>query len=74
MANVLIDQKECIGCKLCVSCSPDLFEFDDKRFKAKLKQKGKATEILSADLSSEQLTKIKEAIEICPTQAIKLAE
>jgi ferredoxin len=74
MAKISINQKECIGCSFCEGCVPELFKFDEKDFKGKLKENGNLTETISVELSDEQLKWVKEATEGCPVQAIKLLE
>lgn len=74
MVRISIDQKKCAGCGFCVNYAPDLFKFDTKQFKAKLKQKNKFTEVLLINLSPKQTKEIKDVIKGCPAQAIKLSK
>jgi ferredoxin len=74
MTKISINQKECIGCSFCESCAPELFKFDEKDFKGKLKENGNLTDTISVELSNEQLKQVKEAAEGCPVQAIELLE
>jgi len=53
---VKIDRNKCIGCGLCSSDCPEIFEIDDDG-KSKIK-------------SEKKLPCIKRAIEDCPVQAI----
>jgi len=56
--TIKIVAKNCIGCGSCAALLPDYFELDFKTGKARIiKQPKKESEV-------------KEAIEICPTQAI----
>ena len=55
---VKVDQEKCIGCGACVSTCPEVFEM--KNMKAEVK-KGK--EKVNSPC-------IKEAIEVCPVEAI----
>ncbi len=59
MAQVIIDQDECIGCEACVETCPDVFAFDD--------EEEKATVIDGADADADC---IDEAIASCPAECI----
>ena len=74
MTKISINQKECIGCNFCMSCLPEIFEFDEKNFKGKLKENGNLVDTVSVELLPEQLKRVKEAIEGCPAQAISIIE
>lgn len=56
---VKIDRDACIGCGVCTTICPEVFELDDE---------GKAIIVKNANLS---LNCVDEAIENCPTTAIK---
>lgn len=56
---VNVDRDSCIGCGVCTTICPEVFELDDE---------GKAVIIKNANLSLEC---VSEAIENCPTNAIK---
>ncbi len=58
--NVIVDRDLCIGCGLCASICPEVFEMDDE---------GKA--IVSAQ-PAERTDTLKEAIDSCPTTAISI--
>jgi len=55
---IRIDEEKCIGCGSCSAVCPDYFEMDFDKGKAIIKKQ------------PESIAKVKEAIEICPTQAI----
>ena len=57
--KVTVDGDTCIGCGVCVSVCPDVFELDDNSI---------AVVFDGADLSSDSLD---EAIENCPVNAIE---
>ena len=57
---VSIDRDACIGCGVCTTICPDVFELDDE---------GKATIKEGADTSVDC---VKEAAENCPTNAIQV--
>ena len=63
MAKILVDKKDCIGCGACVAVAPGLFELDEDN---------NAESKIIGELNDEELTKAKEAEEICPVQAIKV--
>lgn len=56
--------EKCIGCTLCTSVCPDVYEMDDED-KAFAKN-----ENVPADLEGE----VREAAESCPTEAIEVEE
>lgn len=51
-----VDEKKCIGCGLCASLCPEVFEMTDD-MKAKVK-------------SQKKLPCVQDAISSCPTEAI----
>jgi len=53
---IKVDKKACIGCGLCASLCPEVFEMQDD---------GKA-----GVKAQKKLPCVKDAIESCPTQAI----
>ncbi len=57
--KVSIDKEACIGCGVCVSIAPDVFEMDDD---------GKAKVIKEEGFDEST---VQSAIDQCPTQAIK---
>jgi len=60
MPKVIVDQKICIGCGLCASMLPDVFEMDDSG-KSRVKREDAAP-----------LEKIREIAGMCPARAIKV--
>lgn len=60
MKKIKVDKKKCLGCGVCISLCPEVFELEDG--KSKVKEK--------VDLKKHK-DSIKEAIQICPVQAIK---
>lgn len=59
MAQVIIDEDECIGCEACVETCPDVFAFDD--------EEEKAIVIEGADPDADC---VDEAIASCPAECI----
>jgi ferredoxin len=62
--KILIDQDKCIGCGACGITAPEAFGFDDIKSKAIVKKNAENTDS----------SKIQEAIERCPVQAISIEE
>lgn len=62
--KVLIDQDTCIGCGACGITAPEAFGFDDEKGKAIVKKGAENTDS----------SKIQEAIDRCPVQAISIEE
>lgn len=60
--KIKVDKKKCLGCGVCISFCPEVFELKDG--KSKVKEK--------VDLKKYK-DSIKEAIEICPVEAIKIS-
>lgn len=58
-----VDQDVCIGCGLCASTCPEVFEMNDE---------GKAEAV--ADTTDENRDGVLEAIENCPVSAIRKQE
>jgi len=64
MARVKVDQDTCIGCGVCSSLCPEIFEMGDDG-----KSHVKKEVVEGADLDC-----VKQAIDSCPVQAISLEE
>lgn len=62
MAKIIIDKNKCIRCGTCVAIAPKSFKLTDD---------GKAQ--LIEPVADDEKT-IKEVIDSCPVQAIKLAD
>ncbi len=60
MPKVTVDKKLCIGCGLCASMLPEVFELDEDG-KSSVKNENGAP-----------LEKIKEVADMCPAKAIKV--
>jgi len=59
--KITIDKETCIGCGSCTAVCSDSFELSEDN-KAHLKEKG------------EDAKCVKEAVDICPVQAIEISE
>jgi ferredoxin len=64
ITKVWLDESEdeCTSCELCADIAPDVFEVPDKMIVKP-----------NADLDSNE-TDIREAVDNCPTQVIKIEE
>lgn len=58
--KVKVDQNACIGCGACVSICPDVFSFNDEGF----------AQAITEAVPEEDVERVREAIEGCPTEAI----
>ncbi len=56
--KIAIDEEKCIGCGSCAAVCSEYFEMDFDKGKAVVKKQ------------PDNFAKIREAMEICPTQAI----
>lgn len=59
--KVKVDPELCIACGACISLAPEVYDWDDD---------GKAKAI-AAEVPSDKEGEAKEALESCPTEAIK---
>jgi len=61
--RVLIDPELCIGCENCVDLVPEVFEMQDD-----------LATVIEGEVPEELEEKVREAVEICPVEAIKIEE
>ena len=61
--RAFVDEDTCVGCGLCVTAAPDVFEIDNE---------GKSHAV--ADTTSGNRQSVLEAIEGCPVGAIREEE
>ncbi len=61
--RVKIDPELCIGCESCVDFLPEVFEMEDE-----------LASVREEEVPEELEDKVKEAIEMCPVEAIKIDE
>lgn len=59
--ELYVDQDLCIGCGACISLCPDVFDWNDD---------GKA-EVTVAEVPSDEEETATDAMDSCPTEAIK---
>lgn len=62
MGKIIVDQNKCIGCGTCIAIAPKSFQFNSE---------GKSEPVIPPGDGEE---KIKEAVESCPVNAIKIEE
>lgn len=68
MKKIEVDQNKCIGCGACVSLTNnEIFDFNDDGLVS-------AIENNFDELNEEKKEEVKDAIEGCPTDAIKIEE
>lgn len=59
--KIYVDQELCIGCGACVDVAPDLFDYNDADL----------VDAIVDEVSADQEDLVQEAIDSCPTDAIK---
>lgn len=62
--KVIVDKEKCIGCGSCVNICDEVFEFDEEGF----------AEASNAEVIPELEEEVTEALNGCPTCAIKKIE
>ncbi len=65
MKKVIVDKEKCIGCGACVGLVDEVFEFGDDDL-AQVRD-----DVNFDDMDSDLIDEVKDAIEGCPTEAIK---
>lgn len=69
MAKLIVDDNACIGCGACVGVCNEVFEFSDEGT-AQVKEEKQDIDSLSEEVKNDAM----DALEGCPTSAIKLEE
>ena len=74
--EVRIDQEKCIGCMSCVAVCPEVFDIDENKQKAIIKEKYRKSsqELTIGIVPSSILDCIKDAVETCPVSVITMIE
>ena len=62
--KTIVDRDACIGCGLCVTICPEVFELDDEDIAV----------VIADPVPVESEEDTKEAVESCPTEAISIEE
>ncbi|HHU63049.1 MAG TPA: ferredoxin [Clostridiales bacterium] len=62
--KVYVDQDLCISCGLCISICEDVFVWNDDE----------KAEAVKPEVEEEFQQSVKEAVDSCPTEAIKIEE
>lgn len=63
--KIIADTGRCVGAGQCVLTNPDVFDQDESDGTVRL---------LSEEAEGEVLASVREAVEICPSQALSLSE
>ena len=64
--KIKVDKEECIGCGSCSAVCPDVFDLNDEN-KAIMKD-------TNSDQGESNNECVKEAIDVCPVDVIKIEE
>ncbi len=73
MAKITQIHKDCISCGACVSICPDCWEFgEDNKAKPKNGKLDEKTGNYEAEIKDTACS--KDAVEVCPVQAIKILD
>lgn len=59
-----VDRDECIGCELCVTICPEVFEMDDEGIAI----------VIADPVPAENEAEAQDAADSCPTDAISIEE
>ncbi|HZJ99989.1 MAG TPA: ferredoxin [Tissierellaceae bacterium] len=62
--KAMVDRDACIGCELCTTICPEVFEMDDEQIAIVVK------DVVPTDMEAEA----EDARDSCPTSAISLEE
>lgn len=60
--KVVVDRSKCTGLGICESLAPDFFEVDDNGELVQLKE----------DVADDELAAVEEAVQGCPTEALRI--
>lgn len=63
MMKVFVDPDLCIACGACIDAAPEIFDYDDEGL----------SHAIVDEVPEDQEDLAREAIDICPTEAIKEA-
>ncbi|MBF6149536.1 ferredoxin [Nocardia niigatensis] len=60
--KVVVDRSKCTGLGICESLAPAFFEIDDNGELVQLKE----------DITDDELAAVEEAVQGCPTEALRI--
>ncbi len=62
--KVKVDKDSCIGCGACAAICPEIFDLDDDGL----------SEVKTEEVKNNNIDDVKDAVDSCPTGAIKIEE
>ncbi|MGW4124963.1 ferredoxin [Nocardia sp. NPDC004711] len=62
MMKVVVDRSKCTGLGICESLAPAFFEIDDNGELVQLEE----------DITDDELAAVEEAVQGCPTEALRI--
>lgn len=62
--KAIVERDDCIGCGLCVTICPEVFDLDDEEIAI----------VIADPIPEDSIDEAKEAEESCPTDAISIEE
>ena len=68
--KIRIIKDTCIGCGVCAATAPEVFEI--RNMKSCLK--GMPDDATERELKDDEIEKVKEAVQNCPTKSLELIE
>jgi len=68
----IVNKEECIACGACSGIAPDIFEYDDDGYAQNIYKSDNNTG--TAEIASDLTDDLLEAMEGCPTEAIKVSD
>lgn len=73
--NIIIEynQSRCIGAQKCIATAPHYFSFESEKAVLLNSTLKKGLSVLRVQVNEEQLSRVKEAAELCPVNAIKVS-
>ena len=72
MPKIIHQRTKCIGCAACAGVCPEFFEMNEKDGLATLKKSKKVGD--DFELETDKTGCIKEAVDVCPVQIIKIKD
>ena len=69
MKKIIVDQDKCIGCGACTAIASDVFSFSDEGY-AQTDENNNVLDNMEEEIKNDCM----DALESCPTSAIKIEE